>query len=126
MLTYKSLNSLAPQYLTELFTKCSESNGLNLRAIEKNLQIPLLRTAFEDLQEVHHMMVFRYFNVSFCNWCLFLDFLLLLLLLLLLLKPEQQCRKKALKIFEASLRFEKSIQICHLCKSLNELSWDLC
>ena len=45
MLTYKSLNSLASQYLTELFTKCSESNGLNLPSCEKNLQLPLLRTS---------------------------------------------------------------------------------
>jgi len=44
MLTYKLLNSLAPQYLTELFTKCSELNGLSLRSSETNLQIPLLRT----------------------------------------------------------------------------------
>ena len=45
MLTYKSLNSLAPQYLTELFTKCSESNGLNLRSSESNLQIPIIKTS---------------------------------------------------------------------------------
>ena len=45
MLTYKSLNSLAPQYLTELFTKCSESNGLNLWSSESNLQIPILKTS---------------------------------------------------------------------------------
>ena len=43
MLTYKLLNSLAPQYLTELFTKCSEGIGPN-RSSETNLQIPLLRT----------------------------------------------------------------------------------
>ena len=43
MLSYKSITSLAPQYLTELFTKCSESKGLNLRSSEADLQIPLLR-----------------------------------------------------------------------------------
>ena len=44
-LTYKALNSLAPQYLGELFTKCSERSDRNLRSTEtKNLQIPLLRT----------------------------------------------------------------------------------
>ena len=45
MLTYKSLNSHTPQYLTELVTKRSERNGLNLRSCEPNLQIPLLRTS---------------------------------------------------------------------------------
>ena len=43
--TYKSLNSLAPQYLGELFTKCSEGSDRNLRSTETNLQIPLLRTS---------------------------------------------------------------------------------
>ena len=42
MLTYKFLNSLAPLYLTELFTKCSEGKGLNLCSSEANLQTPLL------------------------------------------------------------------------------------
>ena len=45
MLTYISLNSLAPQYLTEPFTKCSRGDGLNLRSTETDLQIPLLRTS---------------------------------------------------------------------------------
>ena len=45
VLTCKSLNSLAPQYLTELFIKCSGGNGINLRSRETNLQIPLLRTS---------------------------------------------------------------------------------
>ena len=44
MFTYRSLNSLAHQYLPELFTKCSKSNGLNLCSSETNLQIPLLST----------------------------------------------------------------------------------
>ena len=43
-LTYKALNSLAPQYLGELFNKCSEGSVRNLRSTEINLQIPLLRT----------------------------------------------------------------------------------
>ena len=37
MINYKSLNSLALQYLTELFTKRPEGNGLNLRSSETNL-----------------------------------------------------------------------------------------
>ena len=48
MRTFKSLYSLAPHYLTALFTKCPESNGLNLRSSEINLQIPLLRTSIGE------------------------------------------------------------------------------
>ena len=44
-LTYRALNSLAPQYLGELFTKCSEGSDRILRSTETNLQIPLLRTS---------------------------------------------------------------------------------
>ena len=43
MPTYKSLNSLAPEYLMELFTKCSEGNGQTLCSRETNLQMPVLR-----------------------------------------------------------------------------------
>ena len=43
-LTYKALNSLAPQYLGELFNRCPEGSVRNLRSTETNLQIPLLRT----------------------------------------------------------------------------------
>ena len=42
--TYKALNSLAPQYLGELFSKYSEGSNRNLRSTDTNLQIPLLRT----------------------------------------------------------------------------------
>ena len=45
MLTYKSLKSLALQYLTELLTKCSEGNGLDARSSETYFQIPFLRTS---------------------------------------------------------------------------------
>ena len=45
MLTYKALNSLAPQYLGKLFNKCSEGSDRILRSTETNLQIPLLRTS---------------------------------------------------------------------------------
>ena len=44
-LTYKVLNSLAPQYLGELFSKCSKGSDRILRSTETNLQIPLLRTS---------------------------------------------------------------------------------
>ena len=44
-LTYKVLNSLAPHYLGELFSKCSEGSDRILRSTETNLQIPLLRTS---------------------------------------------------------------------------------
>ena len=43
MLTYEALNSIALQYLGELFSKCSESSNRNLHSTETNLQIPLLR-----------------------------------------------------------------------------------
>ena len=36
---------MPPQYLTEPFTKCSKSNGLNLHSSERKLQISLLRTS---------------------------------------------------------------------------------
>ena len=45
MLTHKSLNLLAPQYLMEIFTKCSEGYVRNLRSNETNFEIPLLRTS---------------------------------------------------------------------------------
>ncbi len=44
VLTYKALNSIAPQYLRELFIKCSESSDRNFRSAETNLQIPMFRT----------------------------------------------------------------------------------
>ena len=44
-LTYKVLNSLAPQYLGELFSKGSECSDRILRSTETSLQIPLLRTS---------------------------------------------------------------------------------
>ena len=40
-LTYKALNSLAPQYFGELFSKCSEGSDRNLRSTETNLQTPV-------------------------------------------------------------------------------------
>ena len=44
-LSYKALNSLAPQYLGELFSKCSEGSDRILRSTATNLHIPLLRTS---------------------------------------------------------------------------------
>ena len=44
-LTYKALNSLALQYLGELFRKFSEGSDRILRSTETNLQIPLLGTS---------------------------------------------------------------------------------
>ena len=44
-LTYRALNSLAPQYLGELFSKWSEGGDRHLRSTETNLHIPLLRTS---------------------------------------------------------------------------------
>ena len=44
-LTCKALNLLAPRYLGELFSKCSEGSERILRYSETNLKIPLLRTS---------------------------------------------------------------------------------
>ena len=43
-LTYKSLNSLAPDYLRKLFAKCSVDRERFLRSSETDLKIPLLKT----------------------------------------------------------------------------------
>ena len=53
-LTYKALNSLALQYLGELFSKCSEGSVRNFRSIETNLQIPLLRTCAGQKKFSYH------------------------------------------------------------------------
>ena len=42
-LTYKSLNSLAPDYLSKLFAKCSDDRERFLRSSETDLKIPLLK-----------------------------------------------------------------------------------
>ena len=43
-LTYKSLNSLAPDYVRKLFAKCSDDRERFLRSSETDLKIPLLKT----------------------------------------------------------------------------------
>ena len=40
---YKSLNSLAPAYMTKLFTKYSDDRERNLRSTETDLWLPLLK-----------------------------------------------------------------------------------
>ena len=44
MLTYKFLNSLAPDYLRKLFAKFSDDRDRFLRSSETDLKIPLLKT----------------------------------------------------------------------------------
>ena len=44
MLTYKSLNSLAPDYLRKLFLKFSDARERVLRSSGNDLKIPLLKT----------------------------------------------------------------------------------
>ena len=44
MLTYKSLNSLAPDYLRKLFLKCSDARERVLRSSNTDLKIPLLKS----------------------------------------------------------------------------------
>ena len=43
-LTYKSLNSLAPDYLRKLFAKCSDDRERFLRSSETDLKMPLQKT----------------------------------------------------------------------------------
>ena len=43
-LAYKSLNSLAPNYLRKLFAKCSDERERFLRSSETDLKIPFLKT----------------------------------------------------------------------------------
>ena len=43
-LAYKSLNSLAPNYLRKLFAKCSDERERFLRSSETDLKMPFLKT----------------------------------------------------------------------------------
>ena len=43
-LIYKSLNDLAPKYLSDLFVRLSDFHILGLRNTKSNLAVPLLRT----------------------------------------------------------------------------------
>ena len=42
---FKSTNSLAPEYLSELFVKNSALNTMRLRNAEADLRVPLFKTA---------------------------------------------------------------------------------
>ena len=44
-LVYKSLNSLAPAYMTKLFTKYSDDRERTLCSTETDLRLPVLKTA---------------------------------------------------------------------------------
>ena len=44
-MVYKSLNELAPEYMRNLFTRCSGSNGRVLRSTDTDLKLPLLITS---------------------------------------------------------------------------------
>ena len=49
VITYKALNNLTPDYLSELLTPLSEIHSLNLRSLENGLlHIPLSRTTIFD------------------------------------------------------------------------------
>ncbi|MCU7801538.1 MAG: reverse transcriptase family protein, partial [gamma proteobacterium symbiont of Lucinoma myriamae] len=49
VMVYKSLNDLAPDYLTELFTKTFETHGRNLRSVENDmLRVPCSRTCYYE------------------------------------------------------------------------------
>ena len=48
-MVFKSLNGLAPEYLTDLLTRPSETHSRNLRSNDKDmLKIPFARTAYYD------------------------------------------------------------------------------
>ena len=44
-LMYKSLNGIAPDYLQNIFTRCSENNDRALRSTDTNLKLPLSKTS---------------------------------------------------------------------------------
>ena len=44
-LMYKSLNELAPAYVRNLFTRCSDINGRVPRSTNTDLKLPLLKTS---------------------------------------------------------------------------------
>ena len=47
LLVYKSLNGLAPEYLSQLFTKTSEMHSRNLRSVDNDeLRVPFARTNY--------------------------------------------------------------------------------
>ena len=49
IMMYKSLNSLSPDYMMDLFNKVSESNSRNLRYNENDLlMIPFTKTRYYD------------------------------------------------------------------------------
>ena len=49
IMMYKSLNSLAPDYMMDLFNKISESHSRNLRSVENDLlMIPFSKTRSYD------------------------------------------------------------------------------
>ena len=43
-MVYKSINDLAPDYLSEMFTKSSAYSRKNLRNTATDLQVPLMKT----------------------------------------------------------------------------------
>ena len=51
IMMYKTLAGLAPEYMTELFNKASETHCRNLRSVDKDLlvlKIPYSRTCYYD------------------------------------------------------------------------------
>ena len=47
IMVFKSLNGQAPEYLSSLLTKCSETNTRNLRSSKQEiLKVPFARTAY--------------------------------------------------------------------------------
>ena len=54
-MVYKSINDLAPDYLSEIFTKNSACSRKNLRNTATDLQVPLMKPAM--VNELSHIVV---------------------------------------------------------------------
>ena len=59
-MVYKSINDLAPDYLSEIFTKNSECSRKNLRNTATDLQLPLTKTC-------NSQRAFSYRGARVCN-----------------------------------------------------------
>ena len=48
-MVYKALNGLAPEYISDVFTKVSESHVRNLRSVDNDLlRVPSSRTSYYE------------------------------------------------------------------------------
>ena len=65
-MVYKALNGLAPEYISDVFTKVSESHMRNLRSVDNDLlRVPSSRTSYYE----------NSFTISSVAWLQALSFL---------------------------------------------------